>query len=241
MRYAIFADIHSNLEALEAVLAVLSSERIDAYLCAGDIVGYGADPKPCLGKVKALTNNIVAGNHESAVCGKFPLSDLVDNVRDAVLWTKNILSAEETSFLNNLALVYKNNDLTLVHASLDSPQDFYYIFKPYEAGETFDLLDTLICFFGHTHRPQILVKRNIIISRLDGFKAEINPDYKYTVNVGSVGQPRDGDPRAAYCIYDTAENTIEIKRIPYDIETAQRKIIAAGLPRILAERLAIGR
>lgn len=241
MRYAILADIHSNLEALEAVLVALSSERIDTCLCAGDIIGYGADPKPCLNKVKALTNNIVSGNHESAVTGKFPLDDLVDNARDAVLWTRNVLTQADIDFLNNLALIYKNKDLTLVHASLDNPQDFYYIFRTHEAGETFDLLDTAVCFFGHTHRPHILVKRNIIISRLDGFKSEINPDYKYAVNVGSVGQPRDGDPRAAYCIYDTTENTVEIKRVPYDIETAQRKIIKAGLPRFLAERLAIGR
>lgn len=241
MRYVILADIHSNLEALEAVLDEASGEKIGAYLCAGDIIGYGADPQACLDKIKPLIRHIVAGNHESAVTGKFPLEDLVDNARDAVLWTKNILPQKDIDFLNNLGLVYKNNDLTLVHGSLDNPQEFYYIFKPYEAGETFDLLDTPICFLGHTHRPQILVKRNIIISRLDDFKAEINPDYKYAVNVGSVGQPRDGDPRAAYCIYDTAENTVEIKRVSYDIETAQRKIISAGLPRILADRLAIGR
>lgn len=241
MRYGIFADIHSNLEALDAVLAALSGENIDEYLCIGDIVGYGADPLSCIDKVRLVTQNIVAGNHEFACADLFALSNLNEVAAQGVIWTKKVLSTKELEFFKNLLLVFENKDLVMVHGSLDDPQDFYYLYQPHDSRETFKLLKKNICFIGHTHRPKIFVKRDIIVSLLSGYKTEINPEYKYIVNIGSVGQPRDGDMRAAYCIYDTNKQDVEIKRVSYDIEKAQRKIIEAGLPRFLAERLAVGR
>lgn len=241
MRYGIFADVHSNLEALDAVLAAISGENIDEYLCIGDIVGYGADPLSCIDKVRLVTQNIVAGNHEYACADLFALSNLNEVAAGAVVWTKKFLPASEISFFSVLPLVFQNKDLVMAHGSLDNPQDFYYLFKPLDARETFELMDRNICFIGHTHRPKIFVKRDTIVSLLSGYKTEINPEYKYLVNIGSVGQPRDGDSRASYCIYDTEKREIEIKRVSYNIEKAQRKIIQAGLPRSLAERLAVGR
>jgi len=241
MKYAIFSDIHGNLEALGAVIYALSKEKIDKYLCAGDVVGYGADPGTCLKKVKQKTSSIISGNHEAACSGLFPLENLNENAASAVVWTKKILKTEEIDSLRGLPLVFENKDLAMAHGSLDNPQEFCYLFEPYESKETFDLLKKNICFIGHTHRPRIFVKRDTIISLIGDNKLELNPDYKYVVNIGSVGQPRDGDPRASYCIYDTQKQEIEIKRVSYDIETAQKKIIEAGLPRILADRLALGR
>lgn len=241
MRYGIFSDIHSNLEALDAVLAVFSKETIDEYLCIGDIVGYGADPQGCINRVRLITPHIVAGNHERATADVCPASELNEVAAEAVAWTRKTLPAQELEFFKTMPLVFENKDLVMVHGSLDTPQDFYYLFQPYEARETFELLNKNICFIGHTHRPKIFVKRDTIISLLPGDKTALNPDYKYVVNIGSVGQPRDGDIRASCCIYDTEKRQVEIKRVPYDIETAQKKIIAAGLPRVLAERLAVGR
>lgn len=241
MRYGIFSDIHSNLEALDAVLAAFAGERIDEYFCAGDIIGYGADPLSCLNKVRSLTYNIVAGNHEYACVDLFALSNLNELAACGVIWTKKALPLKELDFFKSLPLVFENKDFMMAHSSLDSPQEFYYLFQPYEAKVTFERLKRNVCFIGHTHRPKIFVKRDTIISNLSGYKAELNPDYKYVVNIGSVGQPRDGDARASYCIYDTDKQEVEIKRVPYDIETAQKKIIAAGLPKVLAERLAVGR
>lgn len=241
MRYAVFGDIHGNLEALDAVLAALSKETIDEYLCVGDIISYGADPLLCLNKVMLLTRNIIAGNHEYACAGLFALSDLAELAAQGVIWTKKALPPKELEFFKSLPLIFENKDLVMAHGSLDFPQDFYYLCQPHEAKETFELLKKNVCFVGHTHRPKIFVKRDTIISLFPEYKVEINPDYKYVVNVGSIGQPRDGDARASFCIYDTEKQEIEIKRIPYDIETAQRKIIESGLPRVLAERLAAGR
>ncbi|MDP1853383.1 MAG: metallophosphoesterase family protein [Candidatus Omnitrophota bacterium] len=241
MRYGIFADIHSNLEALDAVLAAISKENVDEYLCVGDMVGYGASPGICIERVKSITQNIVTGNHEHACAGLFAPSNLNEVAAGAVVWTRKTLPAEELEFFKTLPFVFENKDLVMVHGSLDAPQDFYYLFQPYEAKETFELLNKNICFIGHTHRPKAFVKRGTIISLISGYKVEINPDYKYVVNVGSVGQPRDGDIRASYCTYDTDKQEVEIKRVPYDIETAQKKIIEAGLPMVLAERLAVGK
>lgn len=241
MRYGIFGDVHGNLEALDTVLNALSKEKIDRYLCVGDIIGYGADPLSCIDKVKTVTGNIVSGNHEAASTGVFCVDYFNPYAKAAVLWTRESLRDEDTNFLKGLPTVFENDDLVMVHGSLNEPGKFNYIFSPLDSKETFQLLNKTICFIGHTHSPQILVERDVIISQVYGHKAEINPEYKYVVNVGSVGQPRDGDVRAAYCIYNISSQTVQIKRVSYDIKSAQRKIIDVGLPQFLAERLSAGR
>lgn len=240
MRYGILSDIHGNLEALQAVLDLYHKEGIKDYLCVGDIVGYGADPRECLRIVRGLNMVTVAGNHDWAVSGRFDPVYFNPVAKEAVLWTRDQLSSDEKDFLNGLPLVHKEDDLILVHGTLGEPEHFHYMRYLSQAAETFDLMDKTLCFIGHSHAPQIIIHRGEENRPSKTLRITIEPGCKYIINAGSVGQPRDGDPEAAYCVYDTELRTVEVKRTTYDIRTAQDKILAAGLPTFLAERLAIG-
>ena len=242
MRYGIFADVHSNLEALDAVIEVFQKEAIDKYLCAGDSVGYAANPKECIEKIKQLSPILVAGNHDWASVNLFSVDYFNPMAAEAIFWTRQNLEEDSRYFLETLKLVYQNEILTLVHSTLDNPQDFNYMSDGYIAWETFKILKTDVCFVGHTHTPGMFIKDNDehLQYREDDF-IEIKNGFKYIINVGSVGQPRDGNPQAAYCIYDTDKKEIRIKRIDYNIELTRKKIMAAGLSRSLADRLLAGR
>lgn len=242
MRYGIFSDIHANLEAFNAVLQAYQKEKIDQYLCIGDVVGYAANPKECIEKVKTLAIITVAGNHDWASVDLFSLDYFNPVAKAAIIWTQRNLDDQERYFLQSLKLVYKNKDLTLVHGTLDEPQDFHYLTDTYLAAQTFDLAKNQVCFIGHSHVAGIYIQdQEKSINYLETDLIEIKGQNKYIINVGSVGQPRDDNPEAAYCIYDTEKEEIKIKRISYDIETARSKIIKAGLPRILGDRLLLGR
>lgn len=242
MRYGIFADIHSNLEALERVLGAYKNESIDQYLCLGDVVGYAANPQECVEKVKPLAGVTIAGNHDWAAVDSFSVDYFNPLAREAIFWTRPNLDDKSRCFLKSLKLIYKNEDLTLVHGSLDNPSGFNYMTDSYTARETIGLLETNICFIGHTHVAGIFTqdKDGRLFYREDNY-VEITVGNKYIINVGSVGQPRDGNPAAAYCIYDTKKKEVRIKRIDYDIETAREKIVNAGLPEFLGQRLFSGR
>jgi predicted phosphodiesterase len=242
MRYGIFADVHSNLEALERVLGAYKEESIDKYLCVGDVVGYASNPWECVEKIKALSTITVCGNHDWATVDLFSVDYFNPVARQAILWTRNNLDEKSRYFLESLKLLYKNEDLTLVHGTLHHPGDFNYIADSYAARETFRLLETNVCFVGHSHIAGIFIenKDNRIDYRADT-PLNLEDGRKYVVNAGSVGQPRDGNPKAVYCIYDTEKKEIQIKRISYDIKAASRKIIDAGLPPFLGERLFLGR
>ncbi|MBL7084872.1 MAG: metallophosphoesterase family protein [Candidatus Omnitrophica bacterium] len=241
MRYGVFSDIHGNLEAQEAVLAALAEERIDKYLCLGDIVGYGADPGECIAKIRRLNPVTIAGNHDWAAVELFDLTYFNPAAKEAVLWTADNITYEDKEFLKNLELVYQEDELTLVHGSLRSPEQFEYILDIFSATQTFQLLRTKICFIGHSHVPGAFIREgeNYTFS----FQTKIKPKASqvYIVNAGSVGQPRDGNPKGSYVVYDSESKELQIKRVSYDIRKAQVKIIKAGLPKILAERLALGR
>lgn len=242
MRYGIFSDIHSNLEALNAVMEAFSIEAIDQYLCVGDIVGYAANPRECIEKVQSLSCPVVAGNHDWAAVSLFSLDYFNPTAAEAILWTKSRLPESNKAYLENLKLTFKNNDLVLVHSTLDNPQDFNYMTDGFIAEETFRLLDVPICFVGHTHVPGVFTKdgEERIHYREDN-SCDVALGQKYIVNVGSVGQPRDGNTQAAYCIYDTATNKVEVKRVAYEIELTRKKINSAGLPEYLGHRLFLGR
>jgi len=241
MRYGLFSDIHSNLEAFEAVISAYEKERIDRYFCAGDIVGYGASPSECIEKIKNLTDIIVAGNHDWAAVDKFSLDYFNPLAKEAIIWTKSVLDEEEKIFLTDLRLVYENNDFTIVHGTLDRAEEFDYLLDLSEAKKSFEILKKRILFVGHTHRSGIFVKDKEGISFLYDKRIEISKDKNYIINVGSVGQPRDGDWRASYAIYDSDDQIVEIKRIEYNIKEAQEKIINSKLPLFLAIRLGLGR
>ncbi len=241
MRYGIFADIHSNLEALEAVIKAYKKEAIDKYLCAGDIVGYAADPCACIEKIGSLSPAIVAGNHDWAAVGLFPEEYFNPMARQAISWTRSNLDDKAGDFLRSLKLVFRINDFVMVHGTPQKPEDFDYLSDGRIAEEAFGGMDANICFVAHTHVPAVYIKD---AGKLPCYAAEdrveIEAGNRYIVNVGSVGQPRDGDPRAAYCVYDTDKKSIQIKRVDYDVETARKKIISAGLPRRLGDRLLTG-
>lgn len=237
MKYAILSDIHSNAQALEAVVNACLKEKVQAFLCVGDIVGYGAAPSRCVNALQRLKAISVAGNHDMAVIGRLDASYFTDEGKEAIFWTRSNISFEDINYLNGLKLVYKNNDLILVHANLKDPLRFDYIRDIAKSEETFDLMDKQVCFVGHTHAPAIFIKKNDKIYKSYDTEIELTAGDKYIVNVGSVGQPRDRNPMASYCIYDTFLQMLEIRRTHYDIASAQNEILKAGLPKILAERL----
>jgi len=242
MRYAIFSDMHSNLEAFRAFLEDSKKERVDRYFCLGDIVGYGADPHECIELTKALKCPVVCGNHDAMAFEEKGVENFNLEAKEAILWTRYNLDGIDKNFLNHLKLVHTYDELTLVHGSLYYPGDFNYIFNIVEAGRCMDLQETELCFVGHSHVPGICLENDKgHVRYTDATDMDVKKPKRYLINVGSVGQPRDRDPRGAYCIYDKERHLLHIKRFTYDIETAQAKIKKAGLPLFLAERLALGR
>lgn len=240
MRYGIFSDIHGNLEAFQEVIKAYEKENIDKYLCVGDIVGYGANPKECIKETLKLQADIVAGNHDWAAVGLTDTTYFRPVAKQAILWTINQLDDKEKDLLKSLKLIYENQDLILVHGTLNNPDEFNYLLDINLARENFNLMNKNICFIGHSHSVGIFVKEEDKISFLVESVINIDEDKKYIINVGSVGQPRDRVNRAAYCIFDTKTKEVYIKRINYNIEKAQIKIANAGLPPFLAARLAAG-
>ncbi|HSE92627.1 MAG TPA: metallophosphoesterase family protein [Methylomirabilota bacterium] len=241
MRYAILSDVHGNLEALQAVLAD-ARERADGYLCLGDVVGYGADPGPCVELVAEHCEGVVAGNHERAVTGMASLDWFNPWARAAVEWTRARLSPEAHAWLAALPLVREAADATLVHASPVQPEEWDYLVSSEDGFAAFGAFATRVCFVGHSHLPRSWAQGSW------GHEHDAEPGTvtleagcRYIVNVGSVGQPRDHDPRAAYAVWDLDARRVEIRRVLYDMPAARAKILGAGLPRFLADRLADGR
>ena len=240
MRFAIFSDIHANLEALEAVLADARQRKCTHFVCLGDVVGYNANPHECLERVRELDCPTVKGNHdEQASVSRFP-TDFNQLAERAIKWTRDELTEKDKQWLRDLPFQKQVRDFTIVHATLDTPEQWGYVFNNLDAAASFTYQHTTICFFGHTHVPMVFIRDEGVRRELIDH-VRIEPTKKYFINVGSVGQPRDGNWRAAYCVYDVENNLVQQIRVKYDLATAQKKVIEAGLPRPLAERLAMGR
>jgi len=240
MKIAIFSDIHANLEALEAVLADAAACDCTHYVCLGDVVGYNANPRECVKIVRDLGCPIVKGNHDEQASEEVSSRDFNPIAEFAIKWTRDHLTADEKTWLRELPLQRQVRDFTIVHATLDTPGEWGYVFKDLDAVASFTYQHTTLCFFGHTHVAGAFV-RDDGVKRLTVEKLTIEPTKKYLINCGSVGQPRDGNWRAAYCIYHVETACVEQRRVKYDLALAQKKIIDAGLPRLLADRLALGR
>ena len=238
--FAILADIHANLDALAAVLADRREQRVTAYLCTGDVVGYNACPHECLEMVRALNCPVVMGNHDHYVSSRQNLEDFNPHAAAVIEWTRKQLSEEEMCFLRSLPFVATQMGITLVHATMDNPEDFGYVFDHLQAEAHFSHQVTPLCFHGHTHCPMIYEKQLGAVYRIDAQDFKLPIGRKYFINVGSVGQPRDGDPRAAYVLYDPATRMVHFRRLEYDIAAAQARIREAGLPERLAQRLEVG-
>jgi len=240
LRYGIIGDIHSNLEALETVLAALEREGLDQTICVGDIVGYAACPSECLARIRELDIPSVAGNHDYAAVDKTSIEYFNPDARNATLWTREQLSNEDKDFLAALPLTMDFDDFVISHGTLHSPELFDYIQTVYDAHLSFQILEKSICFLGHSHVPITFFDDDPISYFMEP-EIPLSESEKLLVNVGSVGQPRDQDPRAAYAVYDTDEQIIWIKRLEYDVQSVAEQILQAGLPTMNAERLAHGR
>ncbi|HSH95361.1 MAG TPA: metallophosphoesterase family protein [Roseimicrobium sp.] len=240
MKYAIIADIHGNLEAFQKVLEDAKQQNVTHYACLGDVVGYNANPKECLDIVRKMGMPCVKGNHDEYCSVDVPLDGFNQHAAEAVAWTRLQLTEEDRQWLRDLKYLRLVTSFTIVHATLDVPQRWGYVFDKLAAAASFTYQNTSVCFFGHTHVPVAFIRDSMVRGGTYS-KFKVEPGRKYFVNVGSVGQPRDGIPKAAYVIYDMTEGTIELRRLDYDMATTQAKIRAAGLPERLAERLAFGK
>lgn len=240
MRYAVIADIHANLEALEVVLNDAKEQRCTHYCCVGDVVGYNANPKECLDIVRGMGMPCVKGNHDEYCSIEGDLEGFNPHAAEAVNWTRKQLSDEDRKWLRELKYVRLVASFTVVHATLDGPQRWGYVFDRLAAAASLTYQNTSVCFFGHTHVPLAFIRDSVVRGGTYS-KFHVEQGKKYFVNVGAVGQPRDGDPRAGYVVYDMIDQTIELRRLNYDIAKAQKKILEAGLPQRLADRLAVGK
>lgn len=240
MKFALFADIHANYHALQAVLADAQEQGCANFVCLGDIVGYGGHPSECLEAVRALGCPVVRGNHDEGASEDSSLEDLNPLAEAALLWTRGQLSTDQREWLRDLKLVRQVRDFTIVHATLDSPGSWGYVTNRFDAMASFSYQFTSVCFYGHTHVPRVFEKADVVRAGR-GFDVAMERGVKYFVNVGSVGQPRDGDWRASYVIYDSEAQFIGIRRVEYDVAGAQETILAAGLPALLADRLSYGK
>ncbi len=239
-KYAIFGDVHGNLEALSAVLESMENEGVTHCACVGDIVGYGANPVECVEKIQALGCKVVLGNHDAGVVGKTDIRFFNSAARAAVEWSREVMDGTSVGFLSGLPHVARTECFTIVHATLGNPEQWTYIFTPFEAQSYFSYQSDPVCFVGHTHVPCCFSNDPTRgVSRAASIRLKAGT--KYIVNAGSVGQPRDGNPLSSYVIYDIVEDLIKFVRVPYDVHTAQKKIIDAGLPHVLAIRLEWGK
>ena len=246
MRYLVISDIHANLEALDAVLAAVAPGDYDRVLVLGDLVGYGADPNAVIDRVRALDPlSVIRGNHDKAACGLDDGSSFNQVARMAAAWTGEALTGDNRDYLRDLPAgpVTIDDHVEICHgAPFDED---HYIFDGNDARRALDASERPLCLFGHTHLPVVFFDEG---GEIGGeipegatHQVALQNGLKLLVNVGSVGQPRDGDPRAGYATFDSATGSLVLYRVPYPIDLAQRKIIAAGLPHSLANRLAIGR
>ena len=247
MRYLILSDIHANIDALEAVLAAAPADAWDRAIVLGDLVGYGAEPNAVIARTLALDPlAVIRGNHDKAASGVDDGSSFNYVARLSAQWTSEALSAEHREYLRTLPQGPATIDETIEICHGAPFDEDHYIFDSDDASRALDAASRPLCLFGHTHLP-VVFRRNPGL--FDGFMPEganesvleIAPGMNYLVNVGSVGQPRDGDPRAAFGIYDAAASALVLRRVTYPVDKAQRRILEAGLPASLANRLGIGR
>ncbi len=275
MRYAVIADVHANLKALEAALKDIKKRKIESILFLGDAVGYGPNPNECIEALQEIVSEStrtekvsLMGNHDSAVIGLTALEYFNPNARKAIEWTKGVLTDKNRRFLKSLPIfkslkdkdypspiplpdtsgeeargmvknISSGRNILLVHATPKEPEQWHYLLTKQDAYINFHFFTEKICLIGHSHQSFIIEQSSEGELVVYKDKADIKDKHRYIINVGSIGQPRDGNPDAAYALLN--ENSIEIKRVSYDILSTQEKMREANLPLLLIERLARGR
>lgn len=232
MRLAVISDVHANLQALAAVLEAIEAHRADAIYCLGDVVGYGPDADRCVDLIQERCVGVVRGNHDEAVALKRGVSVLPDNGKIAVRHNRAQLAPRQLHYLAHLPYVLTAHDCTFVHASPMQPDAWHRLDSALLLRAQFKHFDTAVCFVGHTHTPAVAS------DKLGVYR--VRPGQRYLINVGSVGQPRDRDPRASFGLFDTEAFTYDLVRVPYDVDATAARILEEALPQGLADRLKRG-
>ncbi len=242
MRLGVFSDVHSNLEALEAVIKDYKDQEVDQHICLGDVVGYGSNPNECCELVRDLASVVVLGNHDAAVAGRMEYNYYYDAARHALDWSAEQMTPQNMEWLKNLPYIHQIDDMCFSHGNPEIPEDFEYVFTLDQAAEMLSRLDNLaqINFIGHSHLTKSFAlspgEVNEVVARRFGLRKH----RKYIITDGSVGQPRDYDNRACYTVFDTETRIFEYHRVEYDVEKAAKKIIDADLAVNFGKRLFIG-
>jgi predicted phosphodiesterase len=235
MRYAIVSDIHANMQAWTAVLRDIARNRIDAIICLGDVVGYGPNPLEVLQSVQRQVDTLLLGNHDAALCGALDTAQFNTRARAALDWTRRVLPDQAHEFLSASLLEYVGYGFRCAHGEFSAPADFRYIINPAEALPSWQATTEPLLFVGHTHLPGIfLIGASGTPHLIAPQDFMIETGKRYLINVGSVGFPRDDDTRSCYVIYDTAEQSIIWRRIPFDIAAYRQALTDAGLPPTLS-------
>jgi len=241
MQYAVLSDVHANIEALKAVLQDVEGRKIRNIVFLGDAVGYGPDPNECVELLKERCNIILAGNHDWGVVGQTDITYFNEYARTAIEWTKGVLTKKNLKSLQSFPIQgeIEEEDMFLVHSTPKEPSQWHYLLTLWDAEINFNYFNNKYCFLGHSHYPFIIERlpSGELVTYKE--KAPKGQTERYITNVGSVGQPRDGDPRASYAVVD--DENLEIVRVPYDVGAVQNKMRKAGLPSLLIERLSVGR
>lgn len=238
MKIIIISDIHGNLEALNATLAYIEKIEGDKKIvCLGDIVGYGPNPVECLKSVQSHTDKICMGNHEYAILNDNLDSEMVWYASDAIRWTKEILDDEMIKVIREFQVQIEENNILYVHASPNNPMGWKYISNTIDAYADLAEMDCTLCFVGHTHIPGVYADYEL---RRKDKMTILSGQGKTIINVGSIGQPRDGSPQLAFAVFDDADWNVEIVRLDYEYQETMRKIKITNLPSFLADRLMVG-
>lgn len=242
MLYGICSDIHSNATAFKAVLQSMMDNGVDRRICLGDLVGYGVDANECVELARTYMDVCLIGNHDSVAIKHESSTGFNPYAKQAIEWTQQHLSMQAAAYIRSLPYVYKEKDICFVHASPLSPEDWVYITELEDALDAFDHFVGRYCFVGHTHTPVIVASRSMAIPKImDEYAYTIENTERLLVNVGSVGQPRDRDPRACWCLLDTETKCVRLIRVGYDVFETQNRMRKAGMSEFLIDRLAVGR
>ena len=242
MRYALISDIHSNLEAFEAVLKDIESAGVDNTLFLGDIVGYGPDPNECMDLLLKVADLSLGGNHDWAAVGMTSSDYFNPYAKSAMDWTIEVLRDDHKDFLKRTRAIDTFDGIQVAHSSPLNPEQWRYIMTQKDAVENYPYLQGEICFVGHSHQPIIIECAGP--TDIKAFRVKqmsLNPEMKYLVNIGSVGQPRDSNPDSSWVIYDSDLGSVEFRRVSYDISVTQKKMSDIGLAKYLIDRLSQGR
>ena len=243
MRIALISDVHANLEALSAVLADIDSSAVDQINFLGDAVGYGANPNEAVELIEKRCRVKLIGNHDYSALGRLAIEDFNPFAQVAINYTASILTEKSLRTLATFELQAEENDVLYVHSTPAKPEAWNYCITAADATRQFKLFTQDLCFLGHSHKPCIFYQKqsgSVKAVQVEG-TLDLRDDCRHIINVGSVGQPRDGDPRSCYVIFDNEARSVEFRRVDYDVSSAQEKMSAAELPTFLVERLASGK